>query len=201
MKDEWQFPEDDLEQRINAVNDGELRFLPEPQDKPVHHHVNKIHIRPTSLDDGWVRLEQCHENLDPVAALQIRYHADRIRNIRITETRNIGKAGVDKFLVELEQIQARARICISAESKALHRQNDGFELRNGPFMRKFLDGYYPMQVSLDIDYPEALLKLDSFSPSPEPGGQIRLKPGSIKWNAYIEGRLFTRFVFKPKTND
>lgn len=197
--DDWQFPDDNLEERINAVNDGDLNLLDDTPEKPVHHHINKIQILPSSLQDGWVMLEQCHENLDPVAALQIRYNAERIRNVRITESINIASTSVNGNLVELEQIQRQARICILAESQALHQNNDRFELRNGPFMRQFLDGFYPMQVSLSIQYPKEFLQFNTFSPFPGKSGFFEQHENIINWTSFFEGKLYTRFVFKKKT--
>ena len=58
--------DDDLSAIIEAVNEGQLVFLSAPPDGEIHHHINRITITESSLDDGWVKLVQCHEHLDPV---------------------------------------------------------------------------------------------------------------------------------------
>ncbi|MCU7915214.1 MAG: hypothetical protein KZQ65_04710, partial [Candidatus Thiodiazotropha sp. (ex Gloverina cf. vestifex)] len=141
------FPEDDPFDRIDTVNDGQLEFLSTPPTGATHHHENPIRITSDSLLDGWVMLEQCHRNLDPVSLLEIVYHPQRIRKIHIVSSRNIGHSQVIDTGVEIRDIQADAELCLRAESRALHiLEKDTYILRNGPYMRRFLDGYYPMRL-------------------------------------------------------
>ena len=194
--DEWQFPDDDLESRITGVNEGVLEFLSKPPKQPVHHHKNRIEIIPASLDNGWVKLEQCHTNLDQVGLLEVTYHPNRIRDIYILSFRNIGTIQVQGARVELTEIGPGAIFCLLAESKALIKLNgEGYRLRNGPYMRRFLDGYYPMRVSLEIKYPESLISLKDYKPLPGESGSIILNPGFIHWDSWFQGRLFTDFDF------
>ena len=65
----WVDEQEALQQRIARVNEGDLDFIPGPSQGVVHHHRSRIFISDTSLLDGWVRLEQCHVNLDRVAAV------------------------------------------------------------------------------------------------------------------------------------
>ena len=113
------FPEDDLESRIERVIEGRLRFLEHPLQRPVHHHSNRIRITRSSLADGWVALEQCHKHLDAVPALQIVYHPERIRNIRILRSEGIGESRVQEHSVQLQDVSEGARLCLQAESRAL----------------------------------------------------------------------------------
>ena len=53
------------------VSGGELRFLADAPERDVHQHLNSVVIDTDSLASGWVRLEQCHRNLDPVQRAQI----------------------------------------------------------------------------------------------------------------------------------
>ena len=71
----------------------------------------------------------------------------------------------------------------------------GYRLRNGPYMRRFLDGYYPMEVSIRIRYPAQLMALQTFEPAPQPGFILHTAPGEIELDARFEGRLQTRFDF------
>lgn len=197
-EDEWSgFPEADLEARMAAVSDGELTFLTEPPAGPVHHHENRIRILPDSLRSGWVLLAQCHRQLDQVPLLEIVYHPDRIRNIRILSARNIDQSRVIDAGVELRGIHADASLCLSAESRALQTLAQGrYRLRNGPYMRRFLDGYYPLHLTVEIDYPAHLLALESARPGPPGAPEHHLEAGRIRWDAWFRGRLYTEFIFR-----
>ncbi len=193
---EWDFPDDDLEARIARISDGELTLLESAPANPVHHHSNNIRITKDSLRDGWVNLEQCHTQLDPVAETQIVYHPERIRNILILSSDKIAEIRVEGASVQLSGIDRDARLCLSAESRALTLLGNGrYRLRNGPYMRQFLDGYYPMRVSLEISYPQRQLELIDFRPAPGGSGKIVEEPERILWDSWFKGRLFTEFDF------
>jgi hypothetical protein len=188
--------EEDIEQRTASVNEGELRFLRQPPEQAVHHHHNHLIIRRSSLDDGWIRMHQCHTHMDPVPSAQVVYNGGRIRRLRITSFKDIRKAWVEEHTVQLRDIGHRARLCIEAESRALQAQGEGrYTLSNGPYMRRFLDGYYPMHVSMDVDYPEPCLRPQGTSPQAQPGLRVAMHPGRISLDAWFEGRLFTQIRF------
>ena len=190
------FPEADLEERLAEISDGELVFLPEPPEEPAHHHENRIRILPSSLADGWVVLEQCHRHLDQVSLLEIVYHPERIRDIRILSNHNIDHSRVMGHSVELRGVQADATLCLTARSRALHELSPGrYQLRNGPYMRRFLDGYYPLHLTIEIDYPAQLLSLQSAHPQSEGAPAYQLESGRIHWDAWFRGRLHTEFNF------
>ena len=65
-------------------------------------------------------------------------------------------------------------------------------------MRRFLDGYYPMRLTLDIEYPAASLRFEAQEPQPQPGFQVERRSGRIQAEIWFEGRLITRFVFCRK---
>ncbi len=182
---------------ISEVNDGDLRFLPNaPTDRLVHHHQNRITLTPDSLDSGWVRLEQCHQHLDPVPSSQIVYSQDRIRALRIVRTENIERAWVDENSVQMENIRHDALICIEAESLAL--RNDGpnaFVLNNGPYMRRFLDGYYPMRVTMTVNLGSTGLRFDSLTPTAQPGFRVDVSQTEVGYDTWFEGRLTTAIRF------
>ncbi len=187
--------EDQLYARIAAVNEGDLQFLTARPDRPVHHHASRVEISEQSLRDGWVLMEQCHRNLDKVGALQIVFNKERSRALEIIRHRNIDRAYTTDHTVQLRGINADSEVCVRAESRALTGE-DGeiFELSNGPFMRRFLDGYYPLQLSLRIDYPTSL-QLADFSPEAQPGFEVTSEPGSVAVETLFEGELRTRFRF------
>ena len=192
---DWVAEQERLEARIAEVNEGELAFLDEAPARPVHHHHNRILISDASLRDGWVRMEQCHQNLDRVAALQIVFNPARSRGLTVTASENVADAFVDGYSVQVRDIGERSRVCIAAESLALSGDGEGlFELNNGPFMRRFLDGYYPMRVSMRIEYPSSLTFAD-VTPSAQTGFAVDRQPGRIDIDALFEGELRTRFRF------
>ncbi|MET0106660.1 MAG: alpha/beta hydrolase [Sedimenticola sp.] len=193
---EWPEWADD-EERSLAVNEGELHFLETPPSSPAHHHINRITITPRSATDGWVKLHQCHTHLDPVPRAEITYRPDNIRRITLLSADNIGKASVQGPNVLLEEIGSGAKLCLNAETRALHRLPDGsLELRNGPYMRRFLDGYYPMFISLTVTYPEQF-SIQAIAPTPRAGFSITKKTGQVKLSGWFEGKLFTRIHFQP----
>ncbi|MCG8089230.1 MAG: alpha/beta hydrolase [Candidatus Thiodiazotropha taylori] len=184
------------------VNEGVLEFLSQPPEKPVHHHQNQITITRSSLQDGWVELSQCHYHLDPVPRLEIVYHPQRIRDIRIVSMSNIGHAEVVGHKLDLSDVNRSAEICLSAQSRALHNLGDGhYQLRNGPYMRRFLDGYYPMQLSLEVRYPAERLAFNGQSPLPAGEVEQQSMEGLFKWRGWFTGKLSTQldFMLNPLT--
>jgi hypothetical protein len=199
--DDW--PEElDLASRVAMVNEGSLEFLPTAAAQGVHYHRNRIRITEDSLSRGWVELEQCHENIDAVPAAQILFRADGIRALEIDRSENIGRAWVDGHSVQLENVGPDAELCIRAQSRALQALGDGlYRLRNGPYMRRFLDGYYPMRVALRIDYPDERLRLVGQAPSAQEGFRVSQSPDGLDVDATFEGRLVTCFDFCDRGDD
>lgn len=179
------------------VNEGVLTFLAAPPAKPVHHHQNRIRITPDSLASGWTELEQCHDHLDAVPEAQITFREGYIRNLRVLETHAISKAWVEGSSVQLLGVSPGARLCLAAQTRALNNSGGGyFTLNNGPYMRKFLDGYYPMQVSIQIHYPPQLLQVLDISPAEQPGLRISQQPGLVDIETTFEGELRTQVQFE-----
>ncbi|MDZ7660819.1 hypothetical protein [Thiohalophilus sp.] len=183
------------------VNEGSLVFLPQPPGKPVHHHHNKLVISELSLATGWVRLQQCHDNMDEFSRVQVLFKKGRIRDLTITRAENISESWVEGNSVQLRDVQAGAQLCVSAWTRALESRDGGrFTMQNGPFMRKFLDGYYPMRVSMDIDYSGTGLQLVSVSPQQQRGFEVDERSEGINVNAWFEGRLNTELMFRAAVN-
>lgn len=186
----------DLESRIAAVNEGQLRFLPREAVAGRHLHFNRIRIGSASLRGGWIALEQCHEQLDAVPSSQILFNPGRIRGLRILSAQGIGRSWVDGHGVELEDVGPAARLCVAAETQALGYLGGGrYRLRNGPYMRRFLDGYYPMRVVLEIRYPPDALRFEAPLPASQPGFEVRHREGELVVDATFEGRLYTCMDF------
>ena len=148
------------------------------------------------IKTGCINLQQCHDNLDIFTRLQIFYKEGKIRNLRITENNNIGEGRVEGHTVQLTDVKKHARLCIEAESRALIAQDDGsFVMQNGPFMRKFLDGYFPMRVSIDIQLP-ANLSFVAIEPVEQKGFTVTRGKQHLYLDTWFEGRLVTQFKFE-----
>lgn len=196
----WAANEDELFFKgTSQVNDGELRFLTSEPERPVHHHHNRLTITRASLETGWVQLEQCHSHLDPVPRSQIMFRRDGVRALRVIRREHIERAWVEGHSVQMVNVAPGARLCLEAETRALTGDaQTGYQLRNGPFLRRFLDGYYPMRVSQEVILATPLLFLD-LDPAPQPGLRLELAPGLVRYEALFEGQLRTTLRFALPT--
>ncbi len=186
---------------VADVNNGDLRFLSEAPPTPVHHHQNQISLSADSLATGWAKLAQCHHHLDPVPDMQIVYSQYRIRNLAIVSSENIGRAWVHENSVQIDQVARNASICITAETRAL--QIDGgnhFSLTNGPYMRRFLDGYYPMRVSMRVLLEAPGLRFDGITPAAQTGFGFTSTDQEVAYEALFEGELRTTIRFSLAPN-
>jgi hypothetical protein len=194
--DDWPDFPDDFD--TGAVNEGELEFLASPPDTPVHTHHNRISLTAASLVDGWAHLYQCHTHLDPVPAAEIVFRPGRIRQLQVARHAGIDSVRVEGNSVQLEAVTPGAELCLSAESRVVVPQPDGgFLVRNGPFMRSFLDGFYPMHVLLEISLPPGRWTLLRSEPAPQPGFTVVYHAGKISVDAWFSGQLHTGFYFAP----
>jgi hypothetical protein len=195
LDDDWF--EDDFEARIAEVNGGQLVFLANPPSEPVHHHHNRIILDSDSLDNGWVTLIQCHSHLDAVPRTQVLYHQTRTRDLSILSSRSIGEAWVEGHTVQLADVGHDASLCIRTLARSLEFNEDGsFSLRGGPFMRRFLDGYYPMRVSMDIEIPRDYLRFVNTEPERQDGFEVYETDRGVHVDAWFEGKLFTEVRFE-----
>ncbi len=184
--------------RAQTINGGELHFFTLPPPGRVHQHVKRLIITPESLRTGWVQNEQCHYALDPVPELEVVFNPERVRDLRILRADHVGKAWVEGASVQLQNVRPDAVLCLASENHILQGSGGGerYMLIAGPFMRRFLDGYFPMKVVLSVDYPADLLTLHDVGPAP-------LKPtplpddGHLELIALFEGKLFVAMQFLP----
>lgn len=195
--------EGDLEQQALQVNEGKLEFLDQPpKNKAVHTVTNTITISDTSLKTQWVTLHQCHDNLDPVGRSEIVYQYKHMRNLRLEHYFGMGKAWIENQSVQMEDIDRGASLCVMAEVQILRPGKQGeYTLRNGPYFRKFLDGYYPFHVKLNIHYPQSALTLKTTSPQPQNGFDVQEDNGTLKMDAWFEGQLLVEARFSQRLTD
>jgi len=181
----------------DAVNEGPLQFLVTLPAKPVHHHQNHIRIDTDSLASGWVSLSQCHDHLDAVPSAQITFREGFVRDLKVVAFTHIKDVWIEGASVQLRHVEPGARLCLSAQTRALRNTGNGFfNLINGPYMRKFLDGYYPMRLTLAVDYPAQTLTLIDISPPAQAGLDVIEQPGAIRIEAVFEGELQTLIQFE-----
>lgn len=189
---------DDTSARIAAVNEGELVFLREPPKRPVHHHHNVLTVDDATVATGWAELRQCHEHLDRVPATQIVFRPERVRDLEILSQQGIGAAWVEGATVQLRDIGLDARICLRLETQALLRNTDGtFHVNSGPFMRRFLDGYYPMRVTMEVRLFTRQLRFLDITPQRQEGFHVTVSRRAVKFDGWFEGRLQTLIRFSP----
>ncbi|MCL7743748.1 hypothetical protein LV476_02120 [Guyparkeria hydrothermalis] len=197
---EWEAAEERAreEQRLiekaRQVNEGELEFLTDSPPDDAARMEKRLVLDRQSLDSGWADMNQCHYHLDPAPAVEIVYNPDRTRDIRITRRQGVGQARVEGPSVQMREIERGASICVAARVLALtpDPQTEGYLLENGPFMRRFLDGYYPMRVTLTVDWPERMLEVVCSEPPAQPGLTLETHDSGLRLEAYFEGRLTSR---------
>lgn len=193
--DKW-FEQDDIA-AIEKVSEGELRFITEKPGKPVLHSLNKLVIYPSSIDDGWVSLSQCYRNLDPVAASEVVYQYRAMRDLKIVSYKNIGAAKIKEQSIQLTEVNKAAELCVSARVRIFYSNPDGtFSLINGPFHRRFLDGFFPYHLTLEVEYPVSRLELKQTIPAEQPGFNVEQEgAGKLLLDVIFEGILNVELVF------
>ncbi len=199
--EDWLDSNDDV--AVQSVNEGELVFLTGSQTHRVLQTRNWLNITATSLQTGWVGLQQCQVNLDPVAAVEVVYRYHGLRNLQVVSTRNVGRAGVEGNSVQLEDVTEGGEVCIRAEVQVLRpAATDGYLLQSGPFHRRFLDGYYPVHLDYRVRWPADLLRLDSVRPEQQTGFGLRVQQGELVIDTLFEGKLTIEVTFgKPREAD
>jgi hypothetical protein len=189
---------DDSGKAIAAVNEGDLVFLAKPPEKPVHHHENIVTLDDEAVATGWVELRQCHENLDRVPATQIVFREGRVRDLRIISYTGIKQAWVEGASIQLRDVGKNARLCLAAKTHAMEMNTDGtYHLHSGPFMRRFLDGYYPMHISMEVILQTHKIQFVDITPASQKGFNVTTTPQFVKFDGWFEGRLETLIRFKP----
>jgi len=70
--------------------------------------------------------------------------------------------------------------------------DDGsYALENGPFMRRYLDGYFPMRVTVAVNWGDLGLALARSEPESQPGFLVTESEHGVIIDATFEGRLTT----------
>jgi len=193
----WFNSDIDLSEQVAKVNEGQLKFLDKPGKKPVYQAHNRITLLPMSDRDGWVNLSQCHTQLDAVHLAQLVFPEYTLRNLTVTESRGIEIALVEEKSVQLTNVGKDAKLCVSMQIQALTAQGeDRYMLTNGPFQRRFLDGYYPLNVLLLVEYGGSGLHPVMTHPVAQSGMRVTDDGQRMGIDARFEGVLRTQVLFK-----
>ena len=195
--DAW-FNNDKLELPEEAsVKGKDLQFIPQPQKQDIPLTEKTYRITDNSISTGWVLIEQCYHNLDPVPRLEVVYNYQQMRHLKVTEKNQVGKLWIEGQSIQMEDLTKGASVCTSAEVNMLrHTDKDIYLLLAGPFKRKFLDGFYPMHVKLKIFYPAKRLTLHEMYPTTSPGFEVTQETGEIQIDTHFTGELYLAMSFK-----
>ncbi len=184
------------------ISEGELRFLETRPGPAVHQQSKQLVIRPDSLGSGWIEDRQCHRQLDPVPAMQVVFGPDRVRRLRITHSAHIDRVRIEDNTVQLAGVHAGAEFCLHSELRLLEFDPllQQYTLTSGPYLRRYFDGYFPLQLGFELEYPVQHLRLTGIQP-PELAARARHLPGRIRIDALFEGRLDITLRFAPVRAD
>jgi hypothetical protein len=170
--------------------EGELRFLAARPDPGAYWYESKVQISEASLQTGVVQLTTCHHALDPNQKIVIAFNPERVRDITVVSAEGVGRSEVQGHLVELVDVKRGGSVCINLSSRALDRVDDRtWRLHAGPLMRRYLDGYLPMQARLAFRWPDGLLQLKTIQPGEQPGVRIAASPAGADLDLVFAGRM------------
>ena len=187
------------ESDVSQVNEGKLEFINGSVNKEALHSINKLTISKKSIDNGWVDLQQCYHHLDKLDNVEITYKYRFMKNLMLVSKKNIESVKVNKQSIQLNNVKDNAEICVSAKVRIFYQNKDlSFSLINGPYHRRFLDGFYPYHVSLNIHYPDSLLLFQDSTPEQQNGFSVIQETNKIIIDTYFEGILNTEIRFKLK---
>lgn len=182
--------EDWHEADATQVSEGELRFIEPRPDSPVLHADTRLRLTPASLQSGWVELRQCYRHLDAVDKTEIVYAYREMEDLEVTRAQNIERHRVEPRAIRIEGVGQGAQLCLQARVRILRRLSaTAFGLRQGPYHRRFLDGYYPYHLSLAVSYPRDAIRLARIEPAPQPGFELVETADGIAIESWFEGEM------------
>lgn len=176
--------------RALEVNEGELVFIDPEKGRGALHADTEIEFDSDSRRSGWVNMSQCYRNLDTISKTEITYAYREMSDLRVTRSDNIGAIDVAAQSLLLSDVKQGASICVAARVRILRRLASGnFQLQQGPYHRRFFDGYYPYHVSLELHFARAGLRLLRIEPPAQPGFSVEPTADGIEIDAWFEGIL------------
>ena len=194
--------EDDSTLNAIAISSGELNWLAKEKTDGQYGLENNITLPLSALTDGWVNFTQCHNNLDPIQKIVVKYNAKNTRGLTLTKAEKIDAVQIDdnNQSAVLFGVKKQGRVCISGESRSLEKTDNGYMVKRGPFMRKFLDGYYPMSLKETINWSQTALKLNTNDLQPHLGKAYEYsnKTQTLIAQYWFEGRLSPKYLFQTE---
>ena len=177
--------------------EGQLRFLDKRPDPQAYRYEATAEIDANSLSSGMVRLLTCHYQLDPNHRVVVLFNRERVKQIEIVEVAGIERAWVEGHRVELANVKRGAQLCVRLHSKALEPTGDGrWTLHAGPLMRRYLDGYLPMDAQLRVQWPLGLLTVEHTQPAPQPGVRLEQTAQGATLDMTFAGRMTATWGLK-----
>lgn len=182
--------DDDDESRALQVNEGQLNFITPVHDQSILHSDTQLWITAESTQTGWVKMHQCYRHLDAVGRTDVVYAYREMDDLQVTRAEKIGQIRVKPQGVELEDVAKGAELCVQARVRILQRLSEKtYGMHNGPYHRKFFDGYYPYHVSLTVHYSGNEMKPRRVEPEPQNGFYVTEKTGVLSIDSWFEGEL------------
>jgi hypothetical protein len=189
---------DPLDDLLN-IGSEELHILTSAPAHPPFYHGKTLTLTGDSLETGWVTNRQCHRNFSKIPRLEINFREGSVRNLEIVRAENVGPHEVVGSGIKLEDVRPETVICLTGEARVLTRDDSGrYRLLTGPFFYKFLDGYFPVEVELNIHYSSELLSFSGSNPAPAPGVNVTGRAGELRFQSVFEGKLWVELFFERK---
>ena len=183
----------------DIAQEGELRFLAQHPEPDSYRYESRVRVGAESFDSGIIELSTCHYQLDPIRKIVIAFNPNRLQDLSIKSTQGIGSVEVKGHHVVMADVQRGASICIDLRSKALDRlDQQTYRLQAGPLMRRYLDGYLPMQAKLTFEWPEAMVTLHQTQPMPQPGVKLLQHAAGAELTMVFAGRLLAAIDLRRK---
>lgn len=197
------FESDEPDAPYQSYRGGEqLEFIQPLREKPTPFSQTRLRLTVQSMQTGWVEVSQCHDHLDPVADAEVVYSFEQMRGLHITGQQGIAEARVSGDSVQLRDISRGASLCVALQARILRQSGSGgYRMRYGPFMRKFLDSYFPMHVALEVVYPAQRLSLVRVTPSPAGGYEHSDASGRYSIDAWFRGKLVFELYFRAREQE
>ena len=193
-EDEW--PEDSDEADVSRVSEGELRFIAPRPGAAILHADTRLRLDLASLQTGWVEMRQCYRHLDAIDKTEIVYAYREMEGLEVTQAHDIERYSVESRAVRIEGVGQGAKLCLQARVRILRRLSDtAFGLRQGPYHRRFLDGYYPYHLSLEVSYPRDRIRLVKIEPRPRPGFELVETADGLAIESWFEGEMRIELEF------
>ncbi len=183
----------------DIAKEGELRFLARHPEPNTYAYESHVEINADSLTTGIVGVSTCHRQLDPIRKVVIAFNPKRLIGLQVISHSGIETVEAKGHHVTLTNVSRGANICINLTSKALDRLDDSgqtYQLHAGPLMRRYLDGYLPMQAKLNVHWTDGLLSLSDVQPAAQPGVKLNTTSQGTSLDLIFAGRFTGSFLLK-----